>query len=139
MNISSLSISTGQDSQLLWTSITLSSTGGRSLERIKSGICTIDYVSENGDISINLHKEFPTLIKGYQITAKRKYKISYEHCAVEIVILSERGASWSRKQSIWKVILSWPVNKLLSFSKNLHFHLIQTKFSHLHQYSARLP
>ena len=37
------------------------------------------------------------------------------------------------------MIFSWPVNKLLSFSKNLHFHLIQTKFSHLHQYSARLP
>ena len=44
----------------------------RSLERIESGICTIDHVSENGDISIDLHEDFPTLMKGYQITAKRK-------------------------------------------------------------------
>ena len=44
----------------------------RSLERVECGICTIDHVSENGDISIDLHEDFPTLMKGYQITAKRK-------------------------------------------------------------------
>ena len=44
----------------------------RSLERVERGICTIDHVSENGDISIDLHEDFPTLMKGYQITAKRK-------------------------------------------------------------------
>ena len=42
------------------------------LERKECGTCTIDHVSENGDISINLHEEFPILMKGYQITAKRK-------------------------------------------------------------------
>ena len=44
----------------------------RRLESIECGTCTIDHVSENGDISIKLHEEFPTLLKGYQITAKRK-------------------------------------------------------------------
>ena len=44
----------------------------RKLERIKSGICTIDHINENGDISIRLHERFPTLMKGYQITARRK-------------------------------------------------------------------
>ena len=29
-------------------------------------------MSENGDISFDLHEDFPTLMKGYQITAKRK-------------------------------------------------------------------
>ena len=46
--------------------------GNRSLERIESGICNIDHVSENGDIFIYLHEDFSTLMKGYQITAKRK-------------------------------------------------------------------
>ena len=32
----------------------------RSLESIESGICTIDHVSENGDISIDLRR-FPNL------------------------------------------------------------------------------
>ena len=44
----------------------------RRLERIERGYCLIDHVSENGDISIDLHENFPTLMKGYQITAKRK-------------------------------------------------------------------
>ena len=44
----------------------------RSLERVECGICTIDHVSENGDISIDLHEDFPTLMKGYQINANRK-------------------------------------------------------------------
>ena len=39
----------------------------RRLKRIECGTCTIDHVS--GDISINLHEEFPPLMKGYQITA----------------------------------------------------------------------
>ena len=44
----------------------------RRLETIESGYCLIDYVSEKGDISIDLHGNFPTLIKkGYQITAKK--------------------------------------------------------------------
>ena len=37
----------------------------RSLERIESGMCTIDHMSD-------LHKDFLNLMKGYQITAKRK-------------------------------------------------------------------
>ena len=45
----------------------------RRLKRIECGTCTFDHVSENGDISIKLHEEFPTLMKGYQITAKRKW------------------------------------------------------------------
>ena len=44
----------------------------RRLERISSGYCWIDHVSENGDLSIELHENFPTLMKGYQVTAKRK-------------------------------------------------------------------
>ena len=44
----------------------------KSLERVESGICTIDHVSENADVSIDLHEDFPTLMKGYQITVKRK-------------------------------------------------------------------
>ena len=44
----------------------------RSLERIECGICTIGNVSEIRDISIDLHEEFPTIMKGYQITTKRK-------------------------------------------------------------------
>ena len=44
----------------------------RRLERISSGYCWIDHVSENGDLSIDLHENFPTLMKGYQVTAKRK-------------------------------------------------------------------
>ena len=42
------------------------------MERVELEICTIDHVSENGNISIDLHEDFPTLMKGYQITAKRK-------------------------------------------------------------------
>ena len=30
------------------------------------------HVSENGDLYIDLDENFPTLMKGYQITAKRK-------------------------------------------------------------------
>ena len=85
-NVSSLSISsncwtgflTGQDFfGLLWTGTKLPIHSvllevNRSLEKIESGICTIDHVSENGDISIDLHEESPTLMKGYQITTKRK-------------------------------------------------------------------
>ena len=41
-------------------------------ERIENGTCTINTISENGDISIDLHEDFPTLLKGYQIVAKRK-------------------------------------------------------------------
>ena len=44
----------------------------RRLERISSGYCWIDHVSENGDLSIDLQENFPTLMKGYQITARRK-------------------------------------------------------------------
>ena len=44
----------------------------RRLERIENGTCTINHVSENGNISIDLHEQFTTLRKGYQITAKRK-------------------------------------------------------------------
>ena len=43
----------------------------RSLERIESGYCLIDHVGENG-ISIDLYENFPTLMKSYQISAKRK-------------------------------------------------------------------
>ena len=39
---------------------------------IESGICTIDHVSENEDKSIVLYEDYPTLMKGYQITAKKK-------------------------------------------------------------------
>ena len=35
----------------------------------------IDHVSENGDISVDLHENFPTLMKGYRITA-----IYHSHC-----------------------------------------------------------
>ena len=44
----------------------------RRLEKIEHGDCWMDHVSENGDISIDLHESFPTLMKGYQVTAKRK-------------------------------------------------------------------
>ena len=44
----------------------------RKLGEIDSGSCTIDHVSPNGDISIDLHEKFPTLMKGYKILAKRK-------------------------------------------------------------------
>ena len=44
----------------------------RRLETIENGTCTINHVSENGNISLDLHEEFPTLRKGYRITAKRK-------------------------------------------------------------------
>ena len=33
---------------------------------------TLYHVTENGDISIDLHENFPTLMKGYQITAQMK-------------------------------------------------------------------
>ena len=45
----------------------------RILARVERGICTIDHMSENGDISFDLHEDFPTLMKGYQITAKRNW------------------------------------------------------------------
>ena len=54
----------------------------RSLERIECGICTIGHVSENGDISMDLHEDFPTLMKGYQITAKRKRLRTLKEIAV---------------------------------------------------------
>ena len=44
----------------------------RILERVEKQICTINHVSENIDIFIYLHEDFPTLMKGYQITAKTK-------------------------------------------------------------------
>ena len=44
----------------------------RRVERIVSGCCLIDHMSENGDISIDLPEKFTTLMEGYQITAKRK-------------------------------------------------------------------
>ena len=44
----------------------------RRLETIESADCFIDHVSENEDLSIDLHKNFPPLMKGYQITARRK-------------------------------------------------------------------
>ena len=42
------------------------------MERIENGYCWIEHVSENGDLCIDLHGNFPTLMKGYQVTAKRK-------------------------------------------------------------------
>ena len=42
----------------------------RRLERIECGTCTIDHVSENGDISINLNEEFPTWMKDNQKSSK---------------------------------------------------------------------
>ena len=44
----------------------------KRFERIERGTCTLYMISENGDISIALHEDFPTLLKGYQILAKRK-------------------------------------------------------------------
>ena len=44
----------------------------KRFERIESGTCTLNMLSENGDISIDLHEDFPTFLKGYQILAKRK-------------------------------------------------------------------
>ena len=44
----------------------------RRLERIESGYYLINHLSENVDISIDLHENIPTLMKGYQITAKGK-------------------------------------------------------------------
>ena len=44
----------------------------RRLERIENGTCTINHVSENGNISIDLHEQFSTLRKVYQITAIQK-------------------------------------------------------------------
>ena len=37
----------------------------RRLEKIESGYCLIHHVCEYGDISIDLHENFPTLMKGY--------------------------------------------------------------------------
>ena len=44
----------------------------KRFKRIECGTCTLNMISENGDISIALHEDFPTLLKGYQILAKRK-------------------------------------------------------------------
>ena len=44
----------------------------RRLDQVDNGTCTINHVSENGNITIDLHEEFPTLRKGYTITAERK-------------------------------------------------------------------
>ena len=57
----------------------------RSLERVERGICTIDHVSENGTISNDLHEDLPTLMKGYQITAKRKQLRTLKQIAAKCI------------------------------------------------------
>ena len=72
-------------------------------------------------------------------TSRLKYKISYG-------ALRSRNCYFigTRSVLIAKAI-NLKINSFLvgkqafHFSKNLYFHFIQTKFSHLHQYSARLP
>ena len=67
--------------RLLWTSTNRNKTSNalssarfktKIGKKIESGSCTIVDVSENGDITLDLDEDFPTLMKGYKITAKRK-------------------------------------------------------------------
>ena len=43
---------------------------------IKHGGCSIDGFDENGNITMDLHECFPTLMTGYIITANKKAKKS---------------------------------------------------------------
>ena len=42
------------------------------LKAINQGFCYIDNIDNNGNIIIELHEMFPTLMKGYQIRARRR-------------------------------------------------------------------
>ena len=42
------------------------------LKAINQGFCYIGNINNNGNIIIELHEIFPTLMKGYQIRARRK-------------------------------------------------------------------
>ena len=39
---------------------------------VEHGTCTIENINENGNIMIDLFENLPTVLKGYQITAKRR-------------------------------------------------------------------
>ena len=43
-----------------------------SFKLIKDGSCTISGIDENGNITMFLHEYFPTIMRGYIITANRK-------------------------------------------------------------------
>ena len=65
-------------------------------------------MSENGDISMNLHEEFPTLMKGYQITAKRKWLRTLKEIAAYNVTKCCSGNSdvqnLHNPQSLYKLV-----------------------------------
>ena len=53
----------------------------KKLERIQRGFCQIEHVCMDGSLSIELHERFPTLRKGYQITARRKQIVTLKEIA----------------------------------------------------------
>ena len=57
----------GDQSLKTWRGLIPRSPGG-----LKEYTCTIDHVSENGDIFIDIHEDFPCLIKGNQIIRNKK-------------------------------------------------------------------
>ena len=81
----------------------------RNLEKIVSGNCTIDHVSANGDITFDLNEDFPTLMKGYKITAKRKRLRTLKQIAAYNVAKYISG-----KSDIMKLQIPQSLNRLVS-------------------------
>ena len=44
----------------------------RRFQMVENGTCSIENINENGNIMIDLFENLPTVLKGYQITAKRR-------------------------------------------------------------------
>ena len=109
--------------RLLWTSATgtilpmhsVVLEVNRILERVESGIFNINHVSENGDISIDLHEDFFTLMKGYQITNKRKRLQTLKQIAVYNV-----AKCIPRESDVQNLHIPWSLYKLVSIFLDIY-------------------
>ena len=83
----------------------------RKLKLVQDGSCWIDQIDDNGTITIDLHEFFPTILKGYCITAKRKKIRTLEQIAAfnvaECLSSAEDIKQLQIPQSLYKLIIKF--------------------------------
>ena len=81
------------------------------LKLIKDGSCHIRGFDENGNITMFLREYFPTIMRGYIITAKRKKLITLKHIAAynvaEYISSEEDIKQLQIPQSLYKLVATF--------------------------------